>query len=52
MTNIAPTEHEEHDEGEHDAHTSLRGSFVAVLVMSVFFLATWFTLFAIAMERR
>jgi hypothetical protein len=30
----------------------LRGSFVAVLVMTAFFLASWFAILAIALERR
>ena len=31
---------------------SLRGSFVAVLVMTAFFLVAWFGVLAIALERR
>lgn len=31
---------------------SLRGTFVAVILMAAFFVATWFGMLAIALERR
>ena len=37
--------------GDH-AHTSLRGTFILVLLMAAFFVAAWLGMLALAMERR
>ncbi len=35
-----------------DDHGSLRGTFIAVVLMASFFVVTWFGMFLLAMDRR
>ena len=35
-----------------DRHRSLRGTFIAVLIMAAFFIVTWFGMYALLLSRR